>query len=529
MKQLLGLDLSKHFRRRRHGSNNASHDIYTRCSRGALYDFELLGVARSMSEDNNSEEVGEHEYLMGLRQAGALTPEPDGGESDAFETASQDIDEEGFEMALTDLEQIAGLETKLFGIVDKQEKWHDSGASLSPKKNASSKLQTMDEVSIETVPIIRSPHAYPCENTFKALPSPPSRWPQAPIMMRPTPGSHTKIRGLRYAETSNGTGGQYQSFSGFCAGCILPMNNGKEGKGKSVVIDFETPLFIGSIMVRVRDAPPVSVSSSTADDSLPSYFDNRKRIFQVLVKGKFQKPFKMSELVTGQSFDRPAGSLPARWIVSAFIRFISTLSPQLEANFGEQPRFLTPLMATAHTVLVKDYPSSNVENGHSETPETTKDPQRKEREMKFQIYPGALDMEQDIVEPQFDEPTSILRYVPSAKVPRKGAKSVGTRQSFRKKLFNSISAKHANEPCCEVDKEYSFEFYQHLLLLTEPDEFKIDVVHSKIGMSSALDGQPIKIFAAHKDPVTEQLTSLWSFELWHQALYERAKEVLDDT
>jgi hypothetical protein len=35
------------------------------------------------------------------------------------------------------------------------------------------------------------PHAYPCRSTHEILPAPPSKWPQAPVMLRPTPRTHT--------------------------------------------------------------------------------------------------------------------------------------------------------------------------------------------------------------------------------------------------------------------------------------------------------------------------------------------------
>merc|ERR1719238_6422 len=40
-------------------------------------------------------------------------------------------------------------------------------------------------------------HFYACSSTFSALPSHPSEWPQAPLMIRPSPNSSTKIRGIR--------------------------------------------------------------------------------------------------------------------------------------------------------------------------------------------------------------------------------------------------------------------------------------------------------------------------------------------
>jgi hypothetical protein len=40
------------------------------------------------------------------------------------------------------------------------------------------------------------PHAFPCKDTNKSLPAPPSLWPQRPLMIRPTPYTSTKVIGM---------------------------------------------------------------------------------------------------------------------------------------------------------------------------------------------------------------------------------------------------------------------------------------------------------------------------------------------
>lgn len=39
-------------------------------------------------------------------------------------------------------------------------------------------------------------HSFPCKDPFKPLPSPPTSWPQRPLMIRPTPHTSTKIIGI---------------------------------------------------------------------------------------------------------------------------------------------------------------------------------------------------------------------------------------------------------------------------------------------------------------------------------------------
>jgi hypothetical protein len=262
------------------------------------------------------------------------------------------------------------------------------------------------------------------------------------------------------------------------------LNTGKE-YNETLVVDFETLLFVGTILVRVRDAPaPPSVTLQEA-----SYFDGKKRKFQVVVRGKFKRALKMSECFTGQVFDRPAGRLPARWLVHALIRLITALQPQLQVRFGGEPRFLSPLVATAHTAQ----------------------------------QDSTQRLQDDLIEPLLDDPASLIFGREEVLQHGNQPSSSSTRRHLRKKIFNSISAQHRDKPVFDVGKEYTFEFYQHMLLLADPEQFRIDLTAHHLGLSETLNGQPLKILAAHGDQ--DELQPLWSFELWHASLYERALEI----
>lgn len=449
------------------------------------------------------------------------------------------------------LERASLIEQQLYSLVNDLSTTSQDVAADDYEPNS----WKLADIVIPTDLPIHAPHAYPCASTFLRLPSPPSLWPQAPVMIRPTPGSDTRIRGIRYADSN-----VYQDFPGFCAGCILPVNNGHEKPGKSLVVDFETPIFVGTLLVRIRGAK--QVGSSTNYDT-ESYFDGKKRTFQVLVKGRFKLPgnnspsnkltsvssgsFRMSEFVTGQAFERPAGKLPAQWIISALIRLISSLAPQLEACFGNQPRFLTPLLATAHVVQVKEYKAptcriilpSNQEAGaisssvvHADK-DTLDDYHR--RLVNYWLYAGASDMESDLIEPDLTDPTNILCDMnatnQSKNIPRLTPHAIASRRAVRKKYFNAIAAQHEPEPVFDLEKEYCFEFYQHMLVLTDADDFKIVAPGvtgpQTMAITQTLNGQPLKILGARKDPVTGELTPAWSFDLWHQALYPYAKAVTE--
>lgn len=399
------------------------------------------------------------------------------------------------------LQRISLVESQLIEVFDRQ-----AAMTNSPTFDPSSLLPVT--VATPSVLPILEPHAYPCPESFKLLPALPTNWPQAPVMMRPTVGSDTQIRGIRRAGEK-----RYQHFKGFCAGCILPVNTGRETPGQSLVVDFESPYFVGSLLMRIRDIPSVEITTDTHDGT--SYFDGKRRRFQALVKGKFKTPLKMSECVTGQIFERPAGELPARLIVRGVIKFVSALAPNLEATLdGTQPRFLTPLVATAQTVMARDKKSSPP----TECIVVGKEVEA-EKLRNYNIYSGALDLEDPVEEPLASDPTSLMQAVPGASL---GAtKSVAARIKARKKAFNQLAAKKANDPVFDLNKEYTFEFFQHLLLFDQ-GELSVETPVGKVGLAKPLNGQPMKFMSAHKDPATEKLTFLWSFDLWHSSLYGHA-------
>ena len=365
------------------------------------------------------------------------------------------------------------LEARLLEWVQQQEEKQES--EEDDTKDSSTKLSEEDLLmqQLSFLPV-HQPHSYPCADTYKKLPAPPTKWPQPPLMLRPTPGTQMKIRGIRYADST-----EYQRFPGVCAGCILPVNNGKEPPGKSLVVDFESALFVGTLLMRVKDAPVIDTDTPQTETS---YFDGRKRKFQVVIQGRFrQEGIPISECVTGQAFDRAAGKLPARFLVNAFVRFVSTLAPQLEAELdGDRPRFLTPLVATAHTVLVQDSTSSSSSSEEKNVVNNS-------------------NLEDDVEEPPADHPHSIMCTVAEQQhQSSSSSSSVTQRRQARKKAFNQVAAHKASEPVFDTSKEYTFEFFQHLLELTDADDFKINMARSKVGLARALNGQPIRIMGARR-------------------------------
>ena len=345
-----------------------------------------------------------------------------------------------------------------------------------------------------------------------------------------------------------------------------------------MVIDFETRHFVGTLLMRIRQAPawPVSSSSDTRaknqqtkelidtiattrdidlvsdDNRTPttttrsSYFHGKKRTFQAVIRGRFRQPLVMSQTVTGQAFDRPAGKLPAPWIVHKLIQFFTTLAPQLQVqlNGTPTPRFLSPLVATAHTVLQHD-PTTHRPNNDPIGAAHKNDVAR------------VVDMDDErLEEVHMSHPYSIVPLVYQALGGRtvqgpeqSRSSSVLSRMKTRKRVIHQLVAKEqpsstknkngrnssgstsSSSVQFDVSKEYTFEFYQHLLDFG-PDGLALDMGWpvGKVGMAKVTNGQPLKIMSAWQNPTDKQrLEALWSFDLWHESLYPYAQRDAEET
>jgi hypothetical protein len=345
-------------------------------------------------------------------------------------------------------------------------------------------------------------------------------------MIRPTPHSSTRIKGVRKLNTKD----YIPDLPGFCGtDGILPINNGTEPKGESLVIDFESTNFGGTLLLRIQQAPPPPLSSNmnlqndgasatATNSSIPSYFHGKKRRFQAVVRGRFRQPIPMAQTVTGQAFDRKAGNLPAQWMVNSFLQFITTLVPQLQVQLsGNNPRFLSPLVATAHTVLQHNSSSSYNTNDDDDNSDTNKN-----------NHSGPMD--EGLEEVHMSHPSSVVPLVYRAlgrtveRAHKADSTSIQARMKARKRAMNQLAVQRDTTVQFDVTKEYTFEFYQHLLDFG-PEGLAIDLGRAggKVGIAKATDGQPLKLMSAWQSSETGEFDPLWSFDIWHESLYPYAQ------
>lgn len=309
------------------------------------------------------------------------------------------------------------------------------------------------------------------------FPTHPSTWEYRPLFLRPSPNSSMKIRGVR-----NSSSTEYLKEYDL-EHDSLPINSGNEQEGKCLVIDFTTSSFQGTALFRIKLQQ--NKSSESDGPNQDYYFAGRKRTFQAVIKGKFLLPIPISQCVTGQVFERPPAKLPPKFILHGAESLFKKLAPQLAIDLdGKRPKFLSPLASTAQTVVCDDANSEGIER--------------------------------DMGEPDQADPKSLHQHLTKPCRPEKGT-DTKARIKARKKAFDRNFARKDMGPKFDPSKEYTFEFFQHLVHF---DDFSVDLgMAGRHKLGGVLNGQPLKCTAAryHKDDV-DQLAFLWAFDIWHESL-----------
>lgn len=326
-----------------------------------------------------------------------------------------------------------------------------------------------------------------------------SEWKQYPLLLTATPNSGMKVLGIRrLCEKS------YFDFSvndNLNASLMeLPINNGKEAPRQSWVIDFETELFAGTAMFRIRDCntSAINADSTTAGLSDHDYFQGKNRRYQVVIRGRFKQKVEMASCLSGLLLDKPlatARKAPPRWVLRAAVRVANIFSPRMDADLEcQHPRVLSPLCSTAQTI-------------------------RRHKDNMEELY---LDGPHN--EPHPDSTSSLAC---TFKKRSHYDKSINYDQ-YRKRSFNAIYDDYmeSSGPSSSSyfdDSEYTFEFLQHLV---DYNELSLDLGRAmgKMKLGAGLSGQPVRV-AALSNPKHAQRgldgslltaeTCLWSFDLWH--------------
>jgi hypothetical protein len=366
----------------------------------------------------------------------------------------------------------------------------------------------MESMSISTADGMNSPNmgsllditkvtrAQPCRCGLDCLPPVnPELWPQAPLLLRPDPKSGTKIIGIRKENTSNylwtpenfasaswwrelqekwGSETPKPDASPCCDRCvILPINNGNERVGEALVADFETALFKGTLLMRLRHSEGTTQEPS---DDTKGFFAGVPLRYQAVIRGNFKTDMAYTELVTGTRLSRPCGKLPPKWAMWTALKVIGFFAPQLKAKLDvDKPYVLSPFGSAPRVVEVDDTkPADYLGDARLE-------PTTPERSLTGEAY--------------------------AIKDPLERARA-------RKRGFDKLYIANDKELRTDPSKTYTMEFLQHLF---DYQQCQIDLGTMNFDALPLLDGQPLQLMAAQGNKL------LWSFEIWNEALIEDAK------
>ncbi|KAL7545304.1 hypothetical protein ACHAWF_008658 [Thalassiosira exigua] len=396
---------------------------------------------------------------------------------------------------------------------------------------------------------------------------PSSGWVQEPLLLTATPGSGMQIHRIRrlsepsYFESPEPINSIMQGSLDHEGVMQLPINNGKEQPSHSWVIDFETAVFAGTALFRIRgckhwDSKDVSPASSGKISSANDYFANQNRKFQMVMRGRFKSnSVVMADCMSGLLLDAPLAtsksypvdcptdlpfssqlgstaptesrsdkskrvlkrkksskltndSCPPKWALRAAVKVAGVFSPRMDANLEcDHPRILSPLCSTAQTINVrrKTYGESEALDGkHSEPSPDSGYSSISDLTSKLRKSLGSGNYAQQ----------------------RKSAFDAAYDSRVESLRKTSVQAK-SSSPCFDPDAEYTFEFLQHLL---DYNDLSLDLgkVLGKARLGGALRYQPVRFFsaavkqrkntAADSDLGMEDFDCLWSFDLWHRSL-----------
>jgi len=130
-----------------------------------------------------------------------------------------------------------------------------------------------------------------------------------------------------------------------------------------VPFEFETPLFKGRMLVRLRHA------NSDDSEKHENYFSGRKRIMQTVVQGKFKKPVSMAELYVGSVFREPIRLVPPPSVLGLMQALISRTAPGVLLDLAsKQPKVVNLFAGSAQTMSI-DVPGEEPDMTAVEIPE----------------------------------------------------------------------------------------------------------------------------------------------------------------
>lgn len=223
--------------------------------------------------------------------------------------------------------------------------------------------------------------------------------------------------------------------------------------------DFESSLFKGKILVRIRNGKSDNVEKSNI------YFSkDRKRMLQIVVQGRFKEALKMSNVYFGDIYNKPLDTMPHPSIVSVVKKVFEYLVPGVMIDLSSKRPKIIVLYAGCTKSLSIDLPGSEPSMSEADTPENTE----------------------------------FLGIFPSSKE--------------RKKVL----ANPTNASEFEFDPKYVYTFH-HYDDVRDLANYELNLpLIGKIDLKKVLKTQPMTLNAETADG-----RSIFSFDLWHETVWKK--------
>lgn len=114
-----------------------------------------------------------------------------------------------------------------------------------------------------------------------------------------------------------------------------------------VPFEFETPLFKGSMLVRLRNA------KTDDPEKHDAYFQGRNRVMQTVVQGRFKKAVNMADVFVGSIFKEPMHLVPPPFFMRLLNALFQRVAPGAILDFASKtPKVVTLYAGTAQTISV---------------------------------------------------------------------------------------------------------------------------------------------------------------------------------
>ncbi|CAJ1959655.1 unnamed protein product [Cylindrotheca closterium] len=131
-----------------------------------------------------------------------------------------------------------------------------------------------------------------------------------------------------------------------CAHPDVQTPHHKEGSPLPLdeIVEFETDLFQGKMICRLKPVPPTPDKDEAAIQAQEEYFASRNTHYQFIIQGRFKREIPFSDLVIGDFYERPMLGVPKGLFIRMYQRFLESLYPGMVMDMtSEKPKVFTPL------------------------------------------------------------------------------------------------------------------------------------------------------------------------------------------